>query len=424
MSTTARSKFASRPAARAASSTCFWSACTSRRDGPSISGPSKSPARRAAATAACHFAGSPSGSASAWPRSSVTSRSASSSRAAWSRLCCQYTAAPGAADGHQRQHGGGQRQRQFTPFPLLLGPRIGLHPSQLGRPEPLLHAAEVGGHPRGHGTGVARPVLRLRGQAIPRQGDQLGLRPAGVEPGQGVGRVAPHRLAEHLRRAPPGVGRLAGEDLAEDRTQAEDIGPAVDVLDLTPGLLGRHVGRRPQHAAGLRVVDRPSRCVRSGSRSPRSMGVFGGGDLNFDRTVPGLIKATLADEPFVIRSDGEFVRDFLYVKDAAQSYLTLGERLAEDESISGEAFNFSLGERLTVLEIVHMMLRIMGRSDLKPIIQNIVTTEVREQYLDATKARERLGWRPQYGMKEAISETVDWYREHFAEERRQFSSRP
>jgi CDP-glucose 4,6-dehydratase len=152
--------------------------------------------------------------------------------------------------------------------------------------------------------------------------------------------------------------------------------------------------------------------------------LFGGGDLNFDRTVPGLIKATLADEPFVIRSDGEFVRDFLYVKDAAQSYLTLGERLAEDESISGEAFNFSLGERLTVLEIVNMVLRIMDRSDLKPIIQNVVTTEVREQYLDASKAREKLGWRPNYGMKEAIRETVDWYREHFAEESRQFSSCP
>jgi CDP-glucose 4,6-dehydratase len=142
--------------------------------------------------------------------------------------------------------------------------------------------------------------------------------------------------------------------------------------------------------------------------------LFGGGDLNFDRTIPGLIKATLADERFVIRSDGQFVRDFLYVKDAAESYLTLGERLSEDKSISGEAFNFSLEERLTVLEIVQMALRIMGRSDLKPIIQNIVTTEVREQYLDASKARERLGWQPKFGMEEAICETVDWYREHFA----------
>ncbi len=144
--------------------------------------------------------------------------------------------------------------------------------------------------------------------------------------------------------------------------------------------------------------------------------LFGGGDLNFSRTIPGLIKATLAGEPFVIRSDGKFVRDFLYVKDAAESYLTLGERLAEDGSISGEAFNFSLGERLTVLDIVHMTLEIMGRANLEPVIQNIASSEIREQYLDASKARERLGWRPRYGMEEAIRETVDWYREHFADE--------
>ena len=142
--------------------------------------------------------------------------------------------------------------------------------------------------------------------------------------------------------------------------------------------------------------------------------LFGGGDLNFSRTIPGIIKATLTGEPFVIRSDGKFVRDFLYVKDAAEAYLTLAEHLAENPSISGEAFNFSLGEHLTVLDIVHMTVEIMGRSDLEPVILNIASSEIREQYLDATKARERLGWQPRYGMKQAISETVDWYRELLA----------
>ena len=114
-----------------------------------------------------------------------------------------------------------------------------------------------------------------------------------------------------------------------------------------------------------------------------------------DRTIPGLIKATLADEPFVIRSDGKFVRDFLYVKDAAECYLDLGEKLAEDPSISGEAFNFSLGERLTVLEHRQHDPQNHGQTELKPVIQNIASSEIREQYLDASKARERLGWRPQ-----------------------------
>jgi len=138
--------------------------------------------------------------------------------------------------------------------------------------------------------------------------------------------------------------------------------------------------------------------------------LFGGGDLNFSRTIPGVIQATLAGERFVIRSDGKFVRDFLYVKDAAQSYLTLGQHLAEQDSISGEAFNFGLGLRLTVLDIVSMVLRIMGRTDLEPIIQNNTSAEIREQYLDASKARKLLGWEPKYNMEQALEETVAWYR--------------
>ncbi|MFT4112167.1 NAD-dependent epimerase/dehydratase family protein [Silvibacterium sp.] len=141
--------------------------------------------------------------------------------------------------------------------------------------------------------------------------------------------------------------------------------------------------------------------------------LFGGGDLNFSRTIPGLVKATLDGEPFVIRSDGKFVRDFLYVKDAAECYLVLGEHLASNPALSGEAFNFSLGERLTVLDIVEMTLDIMDRRDLQPVIQNIASSEIREQYLDASKARRLLGWQPKYDMPEAIRETVDWYREHF-----------
>ena len=138
--------------------------------------------------------------------------------------------------------------------------------------------------------------------------------------------------------------------------------------------------------------------------------LFGGGDLNFSRTIPGVIHATLAGERFVIRSDGKFVRDFLYVKDAADSYLLLGERLAEDEdSISGEAFNFSLGLRFTVLDIVNMVLKLMDRTDLEPVIQNNASSEIREQYLDTAKARERLGWAPKFPMEEALRETIAWY---------------
>lgn len=143
--------------------------------------------------------------------------------------------------------------------------------------------------------------------------------------------------------------------------------------------------------------------------------LFGGGDLNFSRTIPGVIYATLAGKRFVVRSDGKFVRDFLYVKDAADSYLTLGRQLAEDPSIAGEAFNFSMGVRLTVLEVVSMVLRLMGRVDLEPVIENKASSEIREQYLDSSKARERLGWSPRHSMEEGLRETIEWYRSEMDE---------
>lgn len=144
--------------------------------------------------------------------------------------------------------------------------------------------------------------------------------------------------------------------------------------------------------------------------------LFGGGDLNFSRLIPGAIEATLAGEPFLIRSDGKFVRDFLYVEDAAEAYLTLAEKLAGDDSLVGEAFNFGLEMRPTMLELVEKILAMMGRPDLRPVVQNIASAEIREQYLDAGKARARLGWKPRHGMDEGLRRTIEWYRGFLAGE--------
>lgn len=139
--------------------------------------------------------------------------------------------------------------------------------------------------------------------------------------------------------------------------------------------------------------------------------LFGGGDLNFNRTVPGLIMATLRNERFRIRSDGKFVRDFLYVKDAVHAYMLLARKMEEDGSLAGEGFNFSLEIKLTVLDLVYKVLDMMGRRDLEPIIENIASKEVREQYMLAEKARARLGWTPQYGLDDGLQETIAWYAE-------------
>jgi CDP-glucose 4,6-dehydratase len=143
--------------------------------------------------------------------------------------------------------------------------------------------------------------------------------------------------------------------------------------------------------------------------------IFGGGDLNFSRTIPGLIQATLKGEPFVIRSDGLFVRDFLYVKDAVGAYLHVAEHLSRDRGIAGEAFNFSLGLRLTVLDIVDQVLEMMEAKHLRPVIMNQASSEIREQYLDAEKAQRTLGWTPRYTMTEGMEETISWYSDFLGE---------
>lgn len=160
-----------------------------------------------------------------------------------------------------------------------------------------------------------------------------------------------------------------------------------------------------------------------GTAVVRCGNLFGGGDLNFSRLIPGAIQAALRGEKFLIRSDGKFVRDFLYVEDAAEAYICLAERMFQDQSIRGEAFNFGLGLRLTMIDLVEQILTMMGRSDLCPVIQNIANNEIREQYLDATKARLKLGWEPRYGMEEGLRRTIAWYRKFFGVEPATVSTR-
>lgn len=138
--------------------------------------------------------------------------------------------------------------------------------------------------------------------------------------------------------------------------------------------------------------------------------LFGGGDLNFNRIVPDTIRSTLEGRPVVLRSDGTFVRDYIYVKDAAVAYLETARALGEGRPISGEAFNFSTETPMTVLEVVDRILRLMERTDLEPVIQGTAQNEIPEQYLDSTKAREILGWTPRWSLDRALEETIEWYR--------------
>ena len=137
---------------------------------------------------------------------------------------------------------------------------------------------------------------------------------------------------------------------------------------------------------------------------------FGGGDLNWNRLVPGTIRSVLRGERPVIRSDGQYIRDYFYVEDGADAYMLLAEKMAADQGLSGEAFNFSNEAQVSVLELVQKILSAMD-SGLEPDVRNEASGEIRRQYLSAALAREKLGWAPRFGLDEGLQKTIAWYRQ-------------
>jgi CDP-glucose 4,6-dehydratase len=138
--------------------------------------------------------------------------------------------------------------------------------------------------------------------------------------------------------------------------------------------------------------------------------LYGGGDLNWNRIVPGTIRAVLRGQRPVIRSDGKYVRDYFYADDAAAANMLLAQHLSTDNSLLGQAFNFSNETQVSVSELVERILKLM-QSDLDSDVRNEAVNEIRDQYLSARKAREVLGWKPLFTLDEGLRRTIDWYRE-------------
>ena len=137
--------------------------------------------------------------------------------------------------------------------------------------------------------------------------------------------------------------------------------------------------------------------------------LYGGGDLNWNRLVPGTIRAALRGERPVLRSDGSFVRDYFYVEDGALAYMHLAERMAAQPELAGEAFNFSNEIQISARDMALRILKAAGREDLELDIQATAKNEIPHQYLDASKARRLLGWTPAFEVSEGLSRTVAWY---------------
>jgi CDP-glucose 4,6-dehydratase len=136
--------------------------------------------------------------------------------------------------------------------------------------------------------------------------------------------------------------------------------------------------------------------------------VYGGGDLNWDRIVPGTIRAVLRGRAPVLRSTGSPRRDYLYVRDAADAYVRVARALEAGAAV-GEAYNFGHGIPVSVLEIVSEILTVMGHPELEPIIEGRAGREIPDQWLDSSKAERELAWRPRFSLEEGLVETVKWY---------------
>ncbi len=144
----------------------------------------------------------------------------------------------------------------------------------------------------------------------------------------------------------------------------------------------------------------------------RCSNIYGGGDLNFDRIIPETIKHIIHNEEILIRSNGKFIREFFYVKDAAHAYVTLAEKI-EELKLKGDAFNFGTDKPVVILDLVNAVIKVSGSKNAKVNILNTVKAEIKDQYLSSEKARKTLNWKPKYTLEEGLKETYDWYKDYF-----------
>ena len=212
-------------------------------------------------------------------------------------------------------------------------------------------------------------------------------------------------LLEACRRSP-----RVGQIVIASSDKAYGAQPKLPYDETTP-LQGQHPYDVSKSCADLiaqsyaRTFGLPVAVTRCGN-------FYGGGDLNWNRIIPGTIRSVLRGERPVVRSDGSYIRDYFYVEDGAAAYMLLAEKLGASAGLRGEAFNFSNEIQVNVLELVERVLKLM-KSRLEPDVRNEAANEIPRQYLSAAKARRVLGWKPLFTLEQGLKLAIDWYRGFF-----------
>jgi CDP-glucose 4,6-dehydratase len=174
-------------------------------------------------------------------------------------------------------------------------------------------------------------------------------------------------------------------------------------------------GRHPYEASKA-CADLVAQCFAATYAMPigiaRASNLYGPGDINFSRIIPGTIRAALRGERPVIRSDGSPMRDYLHVDDMAEGFVSLADGL-ESPAFAGRAFNFATGEPVSVLALTRLVLQAAGRADLEPVVLGESAGDARHKHLSIAAAVRDLGWRPGAPLRERLAQTVAWYRDHF-----------
>lgn len=173
----------------------------------------------------------------------------------------------------------------------------------------------------------------------------------------------------------------------------------------TDGLKGDHPYEVSKSAADL-IASSYFKTYQAPIVISRFGNIYGEGDLNFSRIIPGLIKSLLKSEIFKVRSNGKYIRDYLYVKDVVHGYLLLAANI---EKIKGEIFNFGSEETLSVLEVIKLTEKVLNKK-IRYKVLNITKNEIPYQSLDYSKIKKVLGWFPQKSLSSTLNYMFNWYK--------------